>query len=54
MLNNMILRHDGLNTLWESNVNWVKCNDNGNREDIDEDEMNTFDDDCIISIMKSM
>jgi hypothetical protein len=40
----MILRHDGLNTLWESNVNWVKCNENGNRVDIDEDEMNTFDD----------
>jgi len=35
IINNMILRHDGLNTLWEDGVNWRTLNPAG--EDIPED-----------------
>jgi DDE superfamily endonuclease len=37
MLNNLILSHDGLDTLWESDVNWKTLNPNGNEDDDDED-----------------
>lgn len=36
IIHNMILRYDGLNSLWESNVNWKKMNPDN--EDSDEDE----------------
>ena len=45
ILNNMILRYDGLNNLWESNVNW----DVYNEADMDADEVdvNDLDDPCM-------
>jgi hypothetical protein len=40
MLHNLILRHDGLDKLWESNINWDKVDPNG---DGDEDDIDDFD-----------
>jgi hypothetical protein len=44
MLNNFILRHDGLDKLWESDVNWKTLNPNGNEDEDDVEE----DDDILI------
>ena len=38
ILNNMILRFDGLNNLWESDINWTTKNDGGQDvDDVDDD-----------------
>ena len=36
IIHNMILKHDGLDTLWEDGLNWNKIDPNGNE---DEDEV---------------
>ena len=41
ILHNMILRHDGLNDLWDDNMNWARKNVDGDAvlEDDDEEEV---------------
>ena len=39
ILHKMILRHDGLDKLWEENVNWDRLNSEAD-EDFDEKEAN--------------